>query len=214
VGFALIAANWLILAAGAIVFLLLAIRSRTEEAMLLARFGDAYRTYKERTGRFLPRRLRRGAWIALALTCLTSQSLAQSSSGASIPRATAGAILGGVVGVAVGGFTGAAFTSGRCDSGGNPDSCIGPMLLGIIWGGGVGHTVGIPLGAHYIGGRKGEIGPSLLASAAIFGAEVLALRYAVKDGQYVHKDTAIGVVIAAPILQIISSVFFEARGRN
>jgi hypothetical protein len=88
------------------------------------------------------------------------------------------------------------------------------MLLGIIWGGGVGHTVGIPLGAHYIGGRKGQLVPSLLTSAAIFGAEVLTLRYAVVDGHYVHKNTAIGVVIAAPVLQIISSVVFEARGRN
>jgi protein-S-isoprenylcysteine O-methyltransferase Ste14 len=215
VGFGLIAANWFILATGALVFLLLAIRSRTEEELLLSRFGEEYRAYRESTGRFLPRwRGRAAAWIAVALTCLSTPALAQSSSGASIPRATAGAILGGVVGVAVGGYTGAAFTNSRCDSGGNPDSCIGPTILGIIWGGGIGHTVGIPLGAHYIGGRKGQLVPSVLASAAIFGAEVLVLRSAVKDGQYVHKNLAIGTVIAAPILQIISSVVFEARGRN
>lgn len=153
-------------------------------------------------------------FIAAALSFAALPVMAQRTSGASIPRATAGAILGGVVGVAVGGFTGAAFTSSRCDGGGNPDSCIGPMILGIIWGGGVGHTVGIPLGAHYIGGRKGSLVPSMLASAAIFGAEVLVLRSAVKDGQYVQKNMALGVVIAAPILQIISSVVFEARGRN
>ena len=129
-------------------------------------------------------------------------------------RATAGAILGGAVGVAVGGFVGAAVTSSNCDGGGNPDACIGPTILGIIWGGGVGHTLGIPLGAHYVGGRKGELVPSMLVSAAIFGAEVLTLRYAVRDRQYVHKNTAIGVVIAAPILQIISSVVIEARGKR
>lgn len=55
VGFALITASWFILATGALVFLLLAIRSRTEEALLLSRFGEAYRAYKERTGRFIPR---------------------------------------------------------------------------------------------------------------------------------------------------------------
>ena len=55
VAFALIAANWFILVAGAIVFLLLAIRSQTEEALLLARFGESYRAYRESTGRFLPR---------------------------------------------------------------------------------------------------------------------------------------------------------------
>ena len=158
-------------------------------------------------------KLRAATWIAAALMCLSSSVLAQRSSGADIGRATAGAILGGALGVAVGGFTGAAFTSSNCDSGGNPDSCIGPTLLGIIWGGGVGHTIGIPLGAHYIGGRRGELVPSMLVSAAIFGAEVLVLRTAVKDGQYVHKNTAIATVIAAPILQIISSVMFETRGR-
>ena len=55
VAFALIAANWFILVAGAIVFLLLAIRSQTEEELLLARFGDTYRAYRESTGRFVPR---------------------------------------------------------------------------------------------------------------------------------------------------------------
>ena len=55
VGAALIAANWFILASGAVVFSLLAIRSRVEEEELAARFGDAYREYKERTGRFLPK---------------------------------------------------------------------------------------------------------------------------------------------------------------
>ena len=55
VGFALITANWFILATGAVVFLLLAIRSQTEEALLSARFGEAYRSYQKSTGRFLPR---------------------------------------------------------------------------------------------------------------------------------------------------------------
>jgi protein-S-isoprenylcysteine O-methyltransferase Ste14 len=55
VGFALITANWFILATGAVVFLLLAVRSQTEEALLSARFGEAYRSYQKSTGRFLPR---------------------------------------------------------------------------------------------------------------------------------------------------------------
>ena len=55
VGIALIAANWFIMATGAVVFLLLAVRSQTEEALLLARFGEGYRAYKERTGRFVPK---------------------------------------------------------------------------------------------------------------------------------------------------------------
>ena len=51
---ALVAANWFVLVTGAIVFVLLAVRARTEEAQLLARFGEPYRAYRQRTGRFVP----------------------------------------------------------------------------------------------------------------------------------------------------------------
>jgi protein-S-isoprenylcysteine O-methyltransferase Ste14 len=50
----LMMANWFVLVTGALVFVLLAVRSRTEEDMLLARFGDSYRAYRARTGRFVP----------------------------------------------------------------------------------------------------------------------------------------------------------------
>jgi protein-S-isoprenylcysteine O-methyltransferase Ste14 len=55
-GNALAAANWFLLGGGALVFTLLAIRTRTEEAQLLARFGGAYEAYMHRTHRFIPRR--------------------------------------------------------------------------------------------------------------------------------------------------------------
>ena len=152
-------------------------------------------------------------WIASALICASSTGLGQHASGASIARVTGGAVLGGAVGMVVGGFAGAAFTSRNCESG-NPDACLGESFPGFLWGAGVGGTIAIPLGAHYAGGRRDALVPSMLVSAAIFGAEVLALRSAVKDGQYVHKRTAIAVVIAAPILQIISSVAFEARANK
>ena len=51
----LIVANWFLFVAGAVVFGLLVIRTRTEEENLVARFGDNYREYMKRTGRFLPR---------------------------------------------------------------------------------------------------------------------------------------------------------------
>jgi protein-S-isoprenylcysteine O-methyltransferase Ste14 len=51
----IITANWFLLLVGAVVFCLLVLRTRIEEANLAARFGDDYRTYVERTGRFLPR---------------------------------------------------------------------------------------------------------------------------------------------------------------
>ena len=52
---ALLAANWFMLISGAVVIILLGIRSATEEAQLLERFGEPYRTYKDNTGRFLPK---------------------------------------------------------------------------------------------------------------------------------------------------------------
>ena len=52
---ALTASNWFLIATGILVFSLLAARSRTEEDQLLARFGEPYRAYQLRTGRFLPR---------------------------------------------------------------------------------------------------------------------------------------------------------------
>ena len=56
VAMSLLAANWFILVSGTIVFILLAIRSKTEEEQLLNRFGELYQKYKEGTGRFLPKR--------------------------------------------------------------------------------------------------------------------------------------------------------------
>ena len=44
-----------LLGAALVGFVLLAVRSVREEANLEARFGDAYREYRRRTGRFLPR---------------------------------------------------------------------------------------------------------------------------------------------------------------
>lgn len=54
-GNSLIAANWFFFVAGCLVFVLLAIRTRKEEDHLIARFGDGYRNYMQRTGRFVPR---------------------------------------------------------------------------------------------------------------------------------------------------------------
>lgn len=55
-GSSLAAANWFVLAAGVALFTLMIIRTRTEEEKLIARFGDAYQTYMNQTGRFFPKR--------------------------------------------------------------------------------------------------------------------------------------------------------------
>ena len=54
-GFALLAANWFMALLSAAVFVVLVLRLPQEEARLLDRFGDQYREYMQRTGRFLPR---------------------------------------------------------------------------------------------------------------------------------------------------------------
>ena len=54
VAMSLVAANWFLAVAGVISVGLLVIRTRTEEEHLIARFGNDYRLYMQRTGRFLP----------------------------------------------------------------------------------------------------------------------------------------------------------------
>ena len=56
VGMLLLSANWVI-GGGPLLFLplLMLVRTPREERMLLARFGDDYRAYMARTGRYLPR---------------------------------------------------------------------------------------------------------------------------------------------------------------
>lgn len=51
----LITANWFVSMTGGLAFILMIVRTETEEKHLLARFGDSYRAYMERTGRFVPR---------------------------------------------------------------------------------------------------------------------------------------------------------------
>jgi protein-S-isoprenylcysteine O-methyltransferase Ste14 len=53
----LVAANWFLLGTGALLMTMIVIRTRREEEHLLARFGDGYRSYMNRTGRFFPGRI-------------------------------------------------------------------------------------------------------------------------------------------------------------
>ena len=55
VGFALLSANWFIGLTGILALVVLAVRTPIEETKLIEEFGDEYRAYMRRTGRFLPR---------------------------------------------------------------------------------------------------------------------------------------------------------------
>jgi protein-S-isoprenylcysteine O-methyltransferase Ste14 len=48
-------ANWFLFLFGTAAFLMLVLRTTREESYLLDRFGDAYRDYMHRTGRFFPK---------------------------------------------------------------------------------------------------------------------------------------------------------------
>jgi hypothetical protein len=122
----------------------------------------------------------------------------------------AGAVLGAGAGLVAGGLTGGAITSNDCEPG-NPDQCLGEAMPGFVWGAGAGMTVGAPLGAHVGNGRRGALGRSLLASAAIFAAEVLLLSQLVEDGRTEHMEAVRAIAITAPLLQIGTSVWIEAR---
>src|SRR5207249_3646753 len=53
----LLTANWLIFLVGVVALAMLIRRTRIEEAKLIERFGDQYRSYAEKTGRFFPYRV-------------------------------------------------------------------------------------------------------------------------------------------------------------
>jgi protein-S-isoprenylcysteine O-methyltransferase Ste14 len=55
IGAAVITANWAVVAFAVAMMVFVATRVSREEQMMLERFGDGYREYMQRTGRFLPR---------------------------------------------------------------------------------------------------------------------------------------------------------------
>ena len=54
ISMSVLTANWLLALLGVSAFAMMVIRTRIEEEKLIERFGDEYRTYMKRTGRFLP----------------------------------------------------------------------------------------------------------------------------------------------------------------
>ncbi|RIK30294.1 MAG: hypothetical protein DCC56_08135 [Anaerolineae bacterium] len=55
ISFGMIADSWFIAVLGALTFVGMAIRTPKEEANLIEKFGDDYRDYMKRTGKFLPK---------------------------------------------------------------------------------------------------------------------------------------------------------------
>lgn len=55
ISFGMMADNWFIALLGILAFVAMAVRTPKEEANLIEKFGDEYREYMKRTGRFLPK---------------------------------------------------------------------------------------------------------------------------------------------------------------
>ena len=55
IAFGMMADSWFIAGLGILTFILMAIRTPKEEANLIEKFGDEYREYMKRTGRFFPK---------------------------------------------------------------------------------------------------------------------------------------------------------------
>jgi hypothetical protein len=150
------------------------------------------------------------ALSAAGLTGISTTALAQSRP--SVVRTVAGSVLGAATGAVAGAIAGGSWTSRDCPEG-DPDACLGAAFPGAIWGVGVGTTLGAPVGAWIGSGRRSSLAPPMIASAALFAAEVLALRSIVHDGRTRHKDAALTIVIVTPILQVATSSWLAARAR-
>lgn len=55
IAFGMMADNWFIALLGILAFIAMAVRTPKEEANLIEKFGDEYREYMKRTGRFFPK---------------------------------------------------------------------------------------------------------------------------------------------------------------
>jgi hypothetical protein len=105
-------------------------------------------------------------------------------------------LLGGVLGGAAGVLGGAAIGVKATQ-----DDCENCFFNGLVYGSVAGGSALLPLGVHLANGRRGSYGTSLLASLAI-GAAGLGTALATNEG---------GVMIAVPVLQLVSSVVIERR---
>lgn len=154
--------------------------------------------------------------LALSLALASTPALATAQDGPRVARGImsartlGGALLGAGAGALVGGFIGGHLSSSGCESG-NPDQCLGKAFPGFIIGFGAGHTIGAPVGAHLLNRRAGNLTRSLLVSGAVFALEVLAVNALVEDGRSAHEGAVIGIAIAAPAIQVLTSAILEHR---
>ena len=127
-----------------------------------------------------------------------------------VGRPLLGAVLGSAGGALIGGITGLYIGGNRCIDPGASDTC--DWLRGMAVGTTVGVTLGAPVGAHLMNNRRGSLPLSVLASAAIGTAGVLAFRNLQNNPLSSGRNSAIySIMIGVPVLQIISSTVIEVQ---
>lgn len=129
-------------------------------------------------------------------TLTDSPSAASVRTAAAVPgetRHVAVLALGGVLGGAAGAFAGGIIGAKAADT------CEDCALEGLVYGLVAGGSAALPLGIHLANRRRGNYGLSLLASLAI-GAAGFGATLASHEG---------GVMIAVPVLQLVSSIAIE-----
>jgi hypothetical protein len=106
---------------------------------------------------------------------------------------TGALLLAGLGGMLVGAF-GGGFIGSEIDGDSGLDAAEGAVIGGVI-----GTSLSIPSAVHLANGSRGNLGRSMLVSALLGGA-LLGLGTAVESGE---------IVLAAPVAQLITSVFIE-----
>ena len=101
-----------------------------------------------------------------------------------------GGVLGGAAGLLGGALVGARLTEHDCEDCG---------FVGLIYGGVIGASSGIPLGVHATNGGRGRLLPSLLSSLAIGG---------VGFGLAAMADRS-EIIVALPVAQLITAIAIE-----
>jgi hypothetical protein len=106
---------------------------------------------------------------------------------------TGALLLAGLGGMVVGAF-GGGFIGSEIDGDSGLDAAEGAVIGGVI-----GTSLSIPSAVHLANGSRGNLGRSMLVSTLLGGA-LLGLGTAVESGE---------LVLAAPVAQLIASVFIE-----
>jgi hypothetical protein len=153
------------------------------------------------------RQLSRAGLLLLAATGLSAQSAVTSPSDPpSVARTFAGALLGGAAGTLAGGVAGAYVGGNRCSSPGNSDTC--QLIEGILVGSAVGFAIGTPVGAHVLNRRRGSLTASLVASAAIATAGIVAVREANRERR---NGLVRALIVSVPVVQLLSTTAIEVK---